>query len=92
MQSQAWWVVQVFVFSSDISPSVRVCVPGARVRFVCVVRYYMSVCVGLVEQGLVQVQQGADWLAVTDPYDEVRAEPGLGYRVQGQVWLLSAHI
>lgn len=45
------------------------------------------VCVGLVEQGLVQVQQGADWLAVTDPYDEVRAEPGLGYRVQGQVWV-----
>ena len=44
------------------------------------------VCLGLVEQGLVQVQQASGWQTVTDPYDEVRPEPGLAYRVQGQVW------
>ncbi len=46
------------------------------------------VCLGLVEQGWVQVQGQASglWQTVTDPYDEVLAEPGLVYRVQGQAW------
>jgi 16S rRNA pseudouridine516 synthase len=45
------------------------------------------VCLGLVEQGLVQVRLGDQWQAVTDPYEELQPEPGLAYRVQGQPWL-----
>lgn len=44
------------------------------------------VCLGLVEQGWVQVQTEDAWQAVVDPYAEVAAEPGLIYRVQGQTW------
>ncbi len=45
------------------------------------------VCLGLVEQGLVQCRTGEHWQVVQDPYDEVRAEPGMPYQVQGQAWV-----
>jgi 16S rRNA pseudouridine516 synthase len=45
------------------------------------------VCLGLVEQGMVQAMQDYRWQTVTDPYDEVAPEPGMNYRVQGQAWV-----
>ena len=45
------------------------------------------VCLGLVEQGLVQAQQGEGWQTIEDPYDAVQAEPGMRFRVQGQAWV-----
>ncbi|MEY2620959.1 MAG: hypothetical protein RIT26_779, partial [Pseudomonadota bacterium] len=45
------------------------------------------VCLGLIEQGLVEVHSGHAWQVVPDPYDPVQAEPGMAYRVQGQCWV-----